>query len=98
MRVRRYHGDYGVNLLNQAYKDFAGHTGITAGVSNAGNQFAEAIRQNTIGALIGWNPGTVMKHGASAMLQSWKEAGILKSDFYKSMAILNNPVTSGARC
>jgi len=89
--VRRYHGDYAVNILDSAYKDFAGHTGITSGVSNAANKFAEMIRQNTIGALIGLNPGTVAKHGLSALLQSWKEAGILKEDFYKSMVLLSTP-------
>jgi hypothetical protein len=29
------------------------------------------------------------------MVQSWQEAGIFKSDFYKSMTILSNPVTRG---
>src|SRR5258705_10245394 len=57
--VSKYYGDYAVKMLHNAYEDFAGRTGLTTGASQAGNQFAELIRQNTIGALIAFNPGTV---------------------------------------
>jgi hypothetical protein len=53
-------------------------------MAKSAGRVGELLRQNTIGALIAFNPGTVLKHGASAFLQSWKEAGMLKPDFYKA--------------
>lgn len=55
-------------------------------VANSANQMTQAqrvmtvasefIRQNAITTLIGLNPGTVMKHGPSAMITSMREVGI----------------------
>lgn len=54
-------------------------------VANSANQMTESqrvmsvasefIRQNTITTLIGLNPGTVMKHGPSALVTSMREVG-----------------------
>jgi hypothetical protein len=71
-------------MLDQFYKDLTGQTSYASGTMGAGLKFVEGVRQNTIGVLIGYNPGTVMKHGTSALVQSWKEAGIFKPDFYKA--------------
>lgn len=82
--VRRYYGDFAVSMLDSYHADLAGRTGLTSTTAKSAGRVGEQILQNTIGTLIAYNPGTVMKHGASAFLQSWKEAGMLKPDFYKA--------------
>jgi len=44
--------------------------------------------------LIAYNPGTVLKHGFSALFQSWGQAGVFKPDFYKSTLAMVNPITA----
>lgn len=61
------------NLLDQYLRDLAGMRTPTGSNSAALNAFVEGARVNTIGLLIGWNPGTVMKHTPTAYMQSFKE-------------------------
>lgn len=46
-------------------------------------QASEFMRQNIISTLVGLNPGTVMKHGPTALVQSLHEVGVV--DFLKAM-------------
>jgi len=48
-----------------------------------GIQASEFIRQNMISTLVGMNPGTVMKHGPTALAQSLHEVGSV--NFLKAM-------------
>lgn len=47
---------------------------------------SEFVRQNMITTLVGLNPGTVMKHGPTALVQSLHEVGTI--EFLKSMKSL----------
>jgi hypothetical protein len=82
--MAKYYGAHYNDMLKGLYEDLTGQTGYSSGTMNAGARFADGVRQQTISTLIGYNPGTVLKHGISALAQSWKEAGILKPDFYKA--------------
>lgn len=57
-------------------KDIANATNSKSMTEQLGNQAIEFFRQNTIATLIGFNPGTVMKHGSTAWFNSMTEVGM----------------------
>lgn len=60
-------------LLIPYLRDIAGIRGPTSSslISWEGTQ--NFVIQNTIGTLVGWNPGTIVKHTGTAWVQSFKE-------------------------
>jgi hypothetical protein len=60
-------------LLIPYLRDIAGIRGPTSGTHSAWEGTQNFVIQNTIGALVGWNPGTVVKHTGTAFVQSFKE-------------------------
>jgi len=73
--VRKYYGDeykqemipYLQSVANSANRDNRSQAAFT--------QASEFIRQNMITTLVGLNPGTVLKHGPSALVTSIREVG-----------------------
>lgn len=58
-------------------KDAANNSNIDSAAAGIGARWSEFFRQNVISTLIGLNPGTVMKHGPTAAIQSLYEVGPL---------------------
>ena len=56
-------------------RDIANASNFQSLSASMGNQALEYFRQNTIATLIGFNPGTVMKHGTTALINSMSEVG-----------------------
>lgn len=69
---------YGVeyrDLLIPWLRDVANAGNFRSDAAKVGTQVSEFFRQNIIAALIGFNPGTVMKHGPTAAMNSITEVG-----------------------
>lgn len=64
------------DMLIPYLKDVANHSNIDSAAAHIGAQWSEFFRQNIISTLIGLNPGTVMKHGPTAAIQSLQEVGV----------------------
>jgi hypothetical protein len=65
------------NLLLPYLKDVAGNQSIPSAAAAEAKRVSEFVRQGTIGTYVGFNPGTVMKHGATAAIYSMKQVGIV---------------------
>lgn len=63
------------DLINPYIKDVANAMDHNDGGLAQLKQALTIVRSNVIGTLIGWNPGTVMKHGPTALVQSVAEVG-----------------------
>lgn len=71
---------YGVEYRNQLVpylRDVANASNYRSDAQKVGVQVSEFIRQNIIATLIGLNPGTVLKHGPTAAINSLTEVGAL---------------------
>jgi len=71
---------YGVHQAKEMIpflKEIANASNFKSMSEQLGNGAIEFFRQNTIATLIGFNPGTVMKHGSTAWLNSMTEVGAL---------------------
>lgn len=92
--MTKYYGSHFTDLLEPYLKDIAGQVGFKSKTVGSGERFVEGLRQNLIGVLIGWNPGTVMKHGPTALINSITEVG--PSHFLKATHDLfkTNDITS----
>lgn len=63
------------DMLVPYLKDVANHSNIDSAAAHVGAQWSEFFRQNIISTLVGLNPGTVLKHGPTAAIQSLQEVG-----------------------
>ncbi len=61
--ITKYYGVQYRDLLVPYLRDVAGMHGYSSTLARVADTYLEYVRQNIIGTLIGWNPGTVMKHG-----------------------------------
>jgi hypothetical protein len=66
----------GKNLLLPYLKDVAGSQSIPSMAAAEAKRVSEFVRQSTIGTYIGFNPGTMFKHGPTAAIFSMKQVGI----------------------
>lgn len=57
-------------------RDIANASNFKSLSESLGGEALEFFRQNTIATLIGFNPGTVMKHGTTALFNSMTEVGM----------------------
>jgi hypothetical protein len=63
------------DMLIPYLRDVANHSNIDSAAAHVGAQWSEFFRQNIISTLVGLNPGTVLKHGPTAAVQSLQEVG-----------------------
>jgi len=73
--ITKYYGVQYRDLLVPYLRDVAGMHGYSSTLARVADTYLEYVRQNIIGTLIGWNPGTVMKHGPTAAMNSITEVG-----------------------
>lgn len=73
--VRKQYGDKPVEEFVPFLRDVANSPNFVSYAEQVGNQAMEFFRQNLISTLIGLNPGTVMKHGTTALLNSLQQMG-----------------------
>lgn len=74
-------------------RDFANAANFMSDTAKAGNDAVEFFRQNTIATLIGLNPGTVMKHGTTALFNSTREVGLANWTREAMSLLKSDPVT-----
>lgn len=74
--VRQYYGDQYVSMLDNWLADTAGAQNIQYGLMADVTRASNYARTNVIGSLIGFNPGTVAKHGPTALVNSMYEVGL----------------------
>lgn len=87
-QVRRYQGEHMAALLEPYLRDIAGVQGYVSGAEKGIEAFVDKAKQNTIGVMIGYKISTILKHGLTALAQSWREGGITDPEFYKSVGTL----------
>ena len=74
--IRLHYGTEYRDLLIPYLRDVANAPNFKSGWQVQAGQFSEFIRQNMISTLVGWNPGTVLKHMFTAAIQSMQEVGL----------------------
>lgn len=72
-----FYGKHQAKEMIPFLRDIANAPNFKSMTEQFGNEALEYFRQNTIATLIGFNPGTVMKHGATAWINSMTEVGAL---------------------
>lgn len=82
--ISKHYGPEYRDLLVPWLKDVANSSNSRSDVQKVGAQVSEFFRQNMIATLIGFNPGTVMKHGPTAAMNSLTEVGPM--NFAKAVA------------
>lgn len=70
-----YFGKHQAKEMIPFLHDIANSANFKSMSAGYGDSALEFFRQNTIATLIGFNPGTVMKHGATAAFNSLTEVG-----------------------
>src|SRR5258706_2427785 len=75
MITKHYGAEYR-EMLIPYLKDVANSANFRDDASRRFTNLSEFIRQNMVSTLIGLNPGTVMKHGPTAAINSLTEVGI----------------------
>lgn len=82
--IQKHYGSEYKELLIPYLKDVANSANFRDDASRTFANASEFIRQNMISTLIGLNPGTVMKHGPTAAINSITEVGPV--NFAKAMS------------
>lgn len=75
--ITKHYGKEYKDLLVPYLRDVANSANYRSDAQKVGVQVSEFIRQNVISTLIGLNPGTVLKHGPTAAINSLTEVGPL---------------------
>lgn len=94
--IRQYYGEQYVPMLDNWLSDIAGASNIQTGLMQTITNASNYARTNVIGSLIGFNPGTVLKHGPTAAVNSMYEVGLraFTRDFAgTAMPLLRDSVT-----
>jgi hypothetical protein len=73
--IRVHYGTEYRDLLIPYLRDVANAPNFKSGWQAQAGRFSEYIRQNMISTLVGFNPGTVLKHAPTAAIQSINEVG-----------------------
>lgn len=84
--IKNYGAHYEKGLMPYL-RGIAGEEGISSEAYTIAKRVSEYLRQNTIGAYIGFNPGTALKHGPTALVLSAKQVGTVP--FMKALWDLN---------
>lgn len=85
--IRKHYGDEYRDLLIPYLRGVANNAVESSKAQRALTQVNEFVRQNVISTLVGLNPGTVMKHGPSALVTSINEVG--GANFLKAVLSLH---------
>jgi Large polyvalent protein associated domain 22 len=75
--ITRHIGDIQRDMLVPYLKDVANASNYRDDLGYTAAKVSEFFRQNVISTMIGWNPGTVLKHGPTALVNSITEVGPL---------------------
>lgn len=73
----KHFGEHQAEQMIPFLRDIANASDFKSHFEQTGNSALEFFRQNMIATLIGFNPGTVMKHGTTALVNSLSEVGVL---------------------
>jgi len=73
--ITHHYGEVYRDLLDPYLQDVANSANRGNANSAWASKFLEGTRQNVIATLIGLNPGTVLKHGTTALVNSMNEVG-----------------------
>lgn len=73
--VRLHYGIQYRDMLIPYLRDIVNHNNFPSAMESWGASISEGIRQNIIASLIGFNPGTVLKHFHTAAINSLTEVG-----------------------
>jgi hypothetical protein len=74
-KIAAHYGTEYRDLMVPYLRDVANSANYNSKAQKMFTQTSEFIRQNMISTLVGLNPGTVMKHGPTALVQSIMEVG-----------------------
>lgn len=74
--ITKHYGIEYSRLMEPFLRDVANSANFRSDVQAWGTQVGEFMRQNIIGTLIGFNPGTVLKHTQTAAVNSMTEVGL----------------------
>jgi hypothetical protein len=75
--VIAHYGRHQAEEMMSFLTDMAGAANFKSFTEQLQGQSLEYYRQNLIAGLIGFNPGTVMKHGTTALVNSMQQVGIV---------------------
>lgn len=75
--MTKHYGREYTQLMVPYLRDVANAANFKSDAQKVGVQASEFIRQNMIATLIGFNPGTVLKHGPTAAVNSLHEVGTM---------------------
>lgn len=81
--ITKHYGAEYTKMLVPYLRDVANAANYRNDVQQVFTRFSEHVRQNIIATLIGLNPGTVLKHGPTAAVNSMTEVGMVP--FLKAM-------------
>ena len=73
--ITKHYGEEYTKSLVPYLRDVANAANYRNDASAVFTRFSETVRQNVIATLIGLNPGTVLKHGPTALINSITEVG-----------------------
>lgn len=73
--LNRHWGEAYSKMLTQWLKDIGGIGATDSANGIFASKMAESLRVNVVASLIGFNPGTIMKHGLTALENSMFEVG-----------------------
>lgn len=82
--ITKHYSEIATKELVPYLKDVANSSNARSEAAWVGNQALEFFRQNIISTLVGFNPGTVFKHGPTAAMNSITEVGPI--NFAKAVA------------
>ena len=74
--IRNHYGQAYADMLVPYLRDVANARNFRSRDVAAVEKWSEFFRQNMVTALVGFNPGTVLKHGMTAAVQSMQQVGM----------------------
>jgi len=88
-----YYGKEYTDLLRPYLRDIAGQRQYTDTIQRTGEYWAEWTYQNLVSTMIGLNPGTVLKHFPTALMNSVAQVGA--GPFFREFSILAYQTLTG---
>jgi hypothetical protein len=76
--MAKHYGGVQTKMFSEYLKDVANSSNFRGDAAAAADHAIDYFRMNTISVLVGMNPGTVIKHGTTAFVNSIFEGNPLK--------------------
>jgi hypothetical protein len=73
--IKAYHGETSASMMRPFLKDIANQANTDTPVMSAVNNVFAGLVRNTVSTFIGLNPGTVLKHFPTALVNSLQQVG-----------------------